>query len=106
MQTVSEPKGARKKNAFATRQSIDLSFLRPLTQHKAILHEFAFNRLDCAAHAPIVRWQKTDQRHHEQTRVERVRPIKLRERFLASVVTVLANFRVDLVANFLPALKM
>src|SRR5438477_4430947 len=106
MQTISKPKGARKKNAFATRQSIDLFLLRPISQHKAILHELTFNRLDCAAHALIGHWQKTSQRHHEQTGVKRVRSIKLRERFFARVVTALADFCVDLIANSLPALEM
>src|SRR5947207_5854670 len=106
MQTVSEPKGARKENAFATWQSVNLFLLRPITQHKAVLHEFAFNRLDCVAHALIDHWEKTDQWHRKQTSVERVRAIKLSKRLLASVVTALANFRVDLVANLLPSLKV
>src|SRR6266487_5080803 len=106
MQTVSEPKGARKKNAFATRQSINLFFLRSISKHEAILHKLAFNRLNSAAHTLISGRQKASHWHQEQTRVERVRPIKLRERFLARVVTAFADFRVDLIANFLPALEM
>src|SRR5437588_8949150 len=106
MPTISQPKRARKKNSFPPWQSIDALFLRPISKHKAVLHQLAFNRLNSATDTFISGGQKTSQRHHEQTGIKRVRSIKLRERFFARVVTALADFCVDLIANSLPALEM
>ena len=65
-----------------------------------------FDRFDSAAHTLISGRQKASHRHQEQTGIERIRPVKLGKGFFIDVVTAFANFRVDLIANFLPALKV
>src|SRR6266436_3499504 len=102
MPTIGQPKRTRKKNAFATRQSIDLLLFRSISKYEAVLHKLSFNRLNRAADTLIGSRQKASHRHQEQTRIKRVRPVKLGEGFPFGVVATFANFRVNLIANFLP----
>src|ERR1700722_8380205 len=101
MPTIGQPKRTRKKNAFATWQSVNILFLRSISKYEAVLHKLAFNRLDRAADTLIGSRQKAGDRHQEQTGIECVRPVILGEGFLVGVVATFANFRVNLIANFL-----
>src|SRR5436190_22475728 len=84
MQTIGQPKRTRKENAFLARQSINLFFLRAIAQHKTILHKLAFNRLNCALHPFVSNWKKPGERHHQEARVQCIRPEVLRKCFLRS----------------------
>src|SRR5215468_964626 len=106
MKTRSQPKGARQENAFSSRQTVHVFLGRPITQDQAVPHQLALNRRDRSAD-PFVRGrQKAEQGQSKQTRIERVRAIRLSERLLVDVVTPLANLVVDLFANLSPALDV
>src|SRR6476620_7529933 len=106
MPAIRQPKGAWKKYSFVARQSIHACFLWPIAQHETIVHQFAFNCLNRAANTFVSDRQKTGERHCKKARVQRIRPINLCERFLLRVIPALANFGVNLIASFLPAIEV
>src|SRR6476646_6765699 len=106
MPAIRQPKRAWKKYSFVARQSIHARFLWPIAQHETIVHQFAFNCLNRAANTFVTNRQKTAERHCKKARVQRIGSINLCESFLLRVIAALANFSVNLIANFLPAIKV
>src|SRR6516165_705019 len=96
MQTGGEPKRARQKHTLASRQTVDVFLSRPVTQNKTVLQKLAFDFCNRSANALVRCRQKAEQRQREQTGVERVRSVKLGERFFVDVVAALTNFVVNL----------
>src|SRR6266550_9321388 len=106
MPAIRQPKRAWKKYSFAAWQSIHARFLWPIAQHETILHQFAFNCLDRALDALVTNREKPGERHCKQARIQCIGPINLRESLLLRVIATLANFGMNLIANFLPAIEM
>src|SRR5439155_3661703 len=75
---------------------------RRVAHHEAVAEELALDGLDRPAHAPIGRGEKTDERDHEQARVEVRRAERLRERVPLRVVALVADLAVDRVAERSP----
>src|SRR6202011_4328430 len=90
------------KDSFPPRQSVYGFFFGPIAKHEAVLHELAFDRFDRPAHSLVGKWQEPGKRHHEQARVESIRSVILRKGLLVRTESARANFRMDLIANFLP----
>src|ERR1700684_2331560 len=106
MQAIGKPERARQKNTFTAWQSVDAFFLGPITKHKAVLHQLAFNCVDCPANPFVSSWQEASQWHHEQTRIQCIGAVNLGKSFLPRVITALAYFGVNLIANFLPPIDV
>src|SRR5262249_61404212 len=90
MPAIRQPKRARKKYSFGAGQSIHARFLWPIAQDETIRHQLAFNCLNRAANTFVSDRQKAGKRHYKQARVQRIRPINLREGFLLPVIAALA----------------
>jgi hypothetical protein len=67
---------ARKKRAFARRETVQLR-RRLVAGHQPIAHEVLLNGLDRPEHARVRRGQEPDERHHQQAHVEQLRAVVL-----------------------------
>src|SRR5579862_1043657 len=100
---VGEPERARNECPLTRRETIDAGLGR-IPEHQPFVHEFSFDRGDRRSYARILRGQETDQRNHQQRRVERFRSVILDERITLRIEATAANVAMNLVAERSPAI--
>jgi len=100
---VGEPEGARQEGALPGRQAVDVR-RRRISQHETVRHELLPDRLDGAEHPRVTGGQETDERDHQETRIEIVGAIVLDEGVEPGIEAMPADVGMDAVADLAPAL--
>ena len=93
--------GTRLRPAAARRQSSCFLVVR-VAVDETVAHELTLDRGDGADHAWVVGGEETDERDHQQTRVQSLRAVELGEGIELDVETLLADLPMDLGADRAP----
>src|SRR5262245_59871849 len=100
---VGQPEAAREKGALTRGQPVELGD-GLVSRHEAIGREATADGLDGSEHARILRRKESDERNHQEARVEQLRAVVLQEGAELPIEPVLAHVRVDRGADVSPAL--